>query len=95
VASALDVTLAISGTNGNRGYQLSATVRTASTPVSGANVTFTIVDPQGLTTTLSGTTNGSGVGSVRFRPRVRGTHLVTVAAAASGLTGGASGSFVY
>lgn len=94
VAAGLDVSLAIAPGTGNSGYQLTATVRVGSSPVSGAPATFTVTDPLGGTTNLTATTNGSGVATVKFRPRARGTYQVRVSASSNGLIGGTTGSFV-
>ena len=95
VVTELSVSLAIS--SGNQ-YQLTATVLSGGQPASGISVKFTLVSPSGGTTTLSGTTNGSGVATVkgRLKPRdARGTYTVTARASFGALVGSATGTFVY
>lgn len=97
VASALDVTLSIAG-NPNRGYDFTAVVRAAGTPVSGVTAAFVLTSPTGATVRLSVTTNGTGVATVRWKPKpkdTRGTYQVVVSAASGGLTGAASGAVVH
>jgi hypothetical protein len=93
-ATTLNVALATS--SAKNGYQLSATVTASSTPVAGANVTFTVKDPTGKTTTLAVTTGSNGVASAKGTLKgnsPRGTYQVTAVATVSGVTGTATGTF--
>jgi hypothetical protein len=93
-ATTLNVALATS--SAKNGYQISATVTASSTPVAGANVTFTVKDPTGKTTTLAVTTGSNGVGTAKGTLKgssPRGTYQVTAVATVSGVTGTATGTF--
>ena len=94
-ASSLAVSLSIVKTNA---YQLSATVKAGSNPVSGAPVAFGVRSPTGKITTYSSSSNTGGLAKVTVRLKgkdPRGVYTVTATATSSGLTGSASGSFSY
>jgi hypothetical protein len=95
VANSLSVVL--SATGGSQ-YQVSVTVKAGGVPSAGAQVTFVLVDPKGGSSSFSGTTNASGVATIKGRLKgkdPKGTYAVTVSATSGNLTGSASGSFVY
>ncbi len=95
VVSGLSVSLSIKSAGG--GYNLTATVTGGSKPVSGVAVTFTVTDPTGKATTLTATTNSSGVASAKYTVKgkaARGTYQVRAVAASGSLSGSATGSFV-
>jgi hypothetical protein len=95
VASGVTLSLNISG-----GSQpsMTATVTAGSAPVAGAVVRFTITDPKGAVTSLSGTTNSSGIVTVKDRLKGKdphGTYSVRATVTSGSLSGSASGTFVY
>jgi M6 family metalloprotease-like protein len=93
VASGLNVSVTAASDS-----SLSASVRLGSAAVSGAKVTFTVRSPSGGTSTLSATTNTSGIASagLHLKPKdAKGTYQVQVTAISNGLTGSATGSFVH
>lgn len=95
VASGLTVSLQ---TVGGSNYQLTATVLAGTSPAVGASVTFSITDPKGGNTTLTALTNASGVVTIKGRLKGKdphGTYTVTASASSGGLSGVASGAFVY
>ena len=95
VVSSLGVTLSIVKSNG---YQISATVKAGSTPVSGLPVSFSVRNPLGKISTSTATTNSSGLAKITIRLKGRdpkGTYSVTATASSAGLAGTATGSFVY
>jgi hypothetical protein len=80
------------------GYQLSATVKTGSTPMASVSVTFAVKNPLGKTTSYNATTNGSGVAkvNVKLKPKdPKGSYAVTATATSGTLTGSAAGAFSY
>jgi hypothetical protein len=96
VVSSLSVSLTIKSTGG--GYQLTATVSAGGTAVSGATVNFTVTGPTGKATTLSATTNSSGIATTKISVKgkdPRGTYTVRASASTNTLSGSATGSFVY
>jgi hypothetical protein len=96
VSTGLDVLLSV-GSSTKSGYPLSATVRNGGQAVAGASVTFTLTSPSGVPTTLSATSDSSGVAATKWRPRKSdptGTYQVRANASAGALTGSASGTLV-
>jgi subtilisin family serine protease len=80
----LVLTLATSSASDYRVNQpvvISVTVRSNGTPVAGAAVTVVVTPPVGSATTISGTTNASGIATLTYLPWVvTGTYGVTAMA---------------
>jgi len=96
IASALNTTL--SATSSGSTFTFTQTVTVGSMLVSGAGVTFVITSPTGKVTTLVATTTSSGVATAKVRLKAqdaRGTYSVVGTAVMQGITGTASGTFVY
>ena len=77
--------------------QLAATIHLGGAPVSGATVTFTVVNPQGKKTTLSATTDAQGIARTKLRMKFKdaqGLYQVTASVSYSGLSATASGEFL-
>ena len=94
-ASSLYVGLSIVKSNA---YQITATVTTGSTPLTGVPVSFSVRSPTGNVTSYSATTAASGVAKITVRLKgkdPKGTYSVTATASNGGLTGSASGIFSY
>jgi len=75
---------------------ISASVKSGSSPVNGAKVTFAITQPNGSVTNLSATTNASGIASASYRlgrKNVGGTYRVDATATSGGLSGTGSTQF--
>jgi hypothetical protein len=93
--TSISVSLSVGSSNP---YTFTATVSSSGTAVAGASVSFAVRNPTGLATTLSSTTDSQGVASAKLRLKPKdpkGTYLVTATATSGGVTGTATGSFVY
>jgi hypothetical protein len=81
----------------NNTAQLVVQVGSSSIPVSGASVTFTVLDPTGKGTAFSATTNGAGTATDKYQLKGKNSKgqvfQVQVVATSGGLRGSASGSF--
>jgi hypothetical protein len=104
VASSLGVTVASNRTsyvktkkNGTITATITTAVQNAGVAVSGAAVTVTVTDPAGKATTLSGTTDSTGMASVSYAMNSRtapaGTYQVTSKATIASVSGTATTSF--
>jgi len=84
--------------NGTVTAQITTSVTSGGTAVSGASVTVTVTDPSGRATTMTGTTGSTGVATVtygmRSRSAARGTYMVSSRAAMGANSGTATTSFV-
>jgi hypothetical protein len=92
---AMSMTAAAINNRGN--VQLTASVVRGLIPVSGASVSFRVVDPKGGSRTVSSTTNSSGTAttSLKLRPKdPSGTYQVQATATSGTSTAAASTSFV-
>jgi hypothetical protein len=77
---------------------MTAVVKSGTSAVRGAPVTFSVRNPLGATKTYSATTDSSGVARATVWLRYyepKGIYTVQAAASASGLTGSTTATFKY
>ena len=90
-------TAVVPSTGNGRTATLSVTVKNGSALVSRASVTATITGPTGVKETVTGTTDVTGVATIKYSIKPRdpaGTYTATVVASASGATATTAASFV-